>query len=127
MSAAPARHGAAERFVAVFERTWGSEDPERYAPLWHPEGVRLHPLMEDPLPREKVARHLRAGLAAGGDRSPRVERWVAAGDTVMIEWTAAGVIAGQLVELRGAERFTLSGDRAVAWERLFRHAAVPED
>jgi SnoaL-like protein len=102
----------AKRFVEKFREIWGDPDPDRYRDLWTEEGLLLHPGMDEPLPWQGIADYVRSMLEIAPDLRLRVDRWAAADDFVLIEWTITATFRDEPIEWSGVDRFSLSGDRA---------------
>lgn len=102
----------AELFVERFRDIWQDPDPGRYRDLWTEEGLLLHPGMDEPLPWQGLADYVRSMLEIAPDLRLQVDRWAAADDFVLIEWTITATFRDQPVEWSGVDRFSLRGDRA---------------
>lgn len=99
-------------FMKKFEKTWAAPDPESFADLFHADGELLHPGMTEPLASAGVPDYIRRLTTVCPDLSLTVDRWSAADDYVLIEWTMGGTLFGKDVRWSGCDRFTLRGDRA---------------
>lgn len=114
----------AQRFVDRFAEIWQRPDPERYAELWHDDGVLRHPTMTEPLAQDGIPDYVRRLQAMAPDISLSVESWAAREDVVLIEWTLTGTLGGETASITGADRFTLRGDRAVEGVAYFDTMAL---
>jgi ketosteroid isomerase-like protein len=103
----------AERFVGTFSEIWSDPDPDRFHEIVREDGTLLHPGMEEPLPGSQVPAYVERIKASFPDIRLRVERWAAAGDDVLIEWTISATMAETPVEFSGTDRFTLRDGRAI--------------
>ncbi len=103
----------AQAFVERFARLWSDPDPDGYAGLWHEDGVLRHPTMKEGLPQEGIPDYVRRLKTLAPDVSLAVDRWAASGETVLIEWTLTATVGEEQATIRGTDRFTLRGDRAV--------------
>lgn len=102
----------AQAFVDRFSELWQNPDPERYAELWHEDGVLRHPTMKEALRQDGIPDYVRRLKGFAPDISLAVDRWASSGETVLIEWTLTATVAEERVEIQGVDRFTLRGDRA---------------
>jgi hypothetical protein len=100
-------------FVERFARMWSAPDPERFGELWDAEGTLHHPSMAEPIPQPMIPDYLRRIQAMLPDISLRVLNWAAGEDFVLIEWEITATFQGEPMSWRGADRFTLRGDRAI--------------
>jgi ketosteroid isomerase-like protein len=114
----------AERFVRSFAEGWAGPDPERLLVLLDPEIRLRQPLFPPSRGRDQAeATFFRPLFRFLPDLRIAVDRWSAAGDTVLIEWTAAATLAGRPLRWSGVDRFTLAGGRAI--ERVAYFDALP--
>lgn len=102
-----------ERFMENFERVWAAPQPEEFAALWHDDGVLLHPTMDRVIRKDEIPEYIRAIKGIVPDISLKVENWAARGDVVLVEWVISATFGDETITWRGADRFTLRGDRAV--------------
>jgi hypothetical protein len=123
----------AERFVERWTEIWREFDTSRFPELFHPEGTLLHPTMPRPISREQEPLFMEGLKRAMPDLELRPTRWGPTDDGVLIEWRITGTLAGGPIEIVGADRFTLRGDRATEgiayfdtypiWSRIDRSMA----
>lgn len=104
---------AHESFVRRFAEIWAKPDPDRYAELWHEDGLLVHPTMSEPLDQSGIPDYVRRLQTAAPDIALEVDSWAGRGDTVLIEWTLHATVGDESADISGVDRFTLRGDRAV--------------
>lgn len=114
----------AGRFVQAFADGWSGPYPDQLLALLDPR-VRLVQPIFPPTVGHETARTTFFGTLVRflPDVRLEVDRWSAAGDLVMIEWTASATLAGRPLRWSGVDRFLLAGDRAV--ERVAYFDALP--
>jgi hypothetical protein len=100
-------------FVRKFSEVWAAPEPDAFAALWHPDGVLLHPTMENAMPQSEIPEYVRQVKAVLPDISLAVRHWAASGDVVLIEFTVTATFRGEALSWEGVDRFTLRGDRAI--------------
>jgi hypothetical protein len=113
----------ANGFVEKLQRLWRDPQPETFADLFAPDGTLFHPTMERAIARSEVPDYVQR-LKSVADLSLRVRSWAASRDVVLIEWTLRGTLDGERIELEGADRFTLRGDRAIEGVASFDASAL---
>ena len=101
-----------DRFIARFSETWQDPDPAAFADLFTPDGTLFHPTMERPISAAEVPDYLRAIKEVVPDITLEVENWAVREETVLIEWTIHGTFGGEPLSWKGADRFSLEGDKA---------------
>ena len=104
---------AVQRFVDRFTMLWDRPEPDAYASLWHDDGTLLHPGMEAPIPASEIPDYVRRLTKALPDIRLTPLTWAGRGDDVLIEWEITATFKGRAFSWRGADRFTLRGERAV--------------
>ena len=116
--------GDAAAFVRAFAEGWAGPHVDRLVDLLHPH-VRLVQPLFPPTIGHDAARATFFGplMRFLPDTRLEVDRWSAAGEVVMIEWTASATLAGRPLRWSGVDRFLLDGGRAV--ERVAYFDAVP--
>lgn len=102
-----------EAFVRRFAEVWRTPEPDTFAGLWADTGTLFHPTMAAPIPHTEIPAYVDRIKRAVPDISLRVLNWASVDDRVLIEWEITGTFGGAPVAWRGADRFTLRGDRAV--------------
>lgn len=102
----------AERFIDRFSKVWKSPEPDEFADLFTSGGTLFHPTMEGPIDAPEIPNYVRRIKALVPDISLSIDNWAARGDVVLVEWTITGTFEGEEIAWRGADRFTLQGDRA---------------
>jgi uncharacterized protein (TIGR02246 family) len=111
-------------FIEEFQRMWRDPQPETFADLFTEHGTLFHPTMERPIGRAEVPEYVARLKAIAPDISLAVRSWAASGDAVLIEWVITATFDGERVEIEGADRFTLSGDRAAEGVAYFDTVAL---
>jgi SnoaL-like domain len=103
----------AARFVEHWTDVWRELDPDRFPELFHSEGTLYHPTMSRPITSVEEPAYV-AGLKQAVEGLKLVPtRWGETEDGVLIEWQLTGTLADKPLDLRGADRFTLRGAKAV--------------
>jgi uncharacterized protein (TIGR02246 family) len=111
-------------FIAKFQRMWRDPQPETFAELFTEDGTLFHPTMQTPIGRADVPAYVARLKAIAPDISLAVRSWAASGDAVLIEWVITATFDGERVEIEGADRFTLRGDRAAQGVAYFDTSAL---
>ena len=101
-----------DRFIERFSEVWKSPQPQDFAELFTSNGTLFHPTMERPIGAADVPDYVRRIKALVPDITLEVENWAARGDVVLIEWTITATFGGERILWKGADRFTLEGDKA---------------
>jgi limonene-1,2-epoxide hydrolase len=114
----------AQSFVERFTAMWRDPQPDTFSDLFHEDGTLFHPTMEAPIGREAVPEYVNRLKALAPDIRLEVRNWAASGDVVLIEWTITATYGGEQMEVEGADRFTLRGDRAVEGVAYFDTLAL---
>jgi hypothetical protein len=120
----------AERFVEHWTEIWDELNPDRFPELFHGEGTLFHPTMRRPITREGEPGYISGLKTAMPDLKLELTRWGKTSDGVLVEWRITGTLADDPIEILGADRFTLRGDKATEgiayfdtypiWSRLDR-------
>lgn len=115
---------AARSWIERFREAWADLDADKLGDLLHP-GLRtiVIPFRDEPVDRDGLVDFWRSTFQAMPDMRLEVQSWASAGDNVFVEWKANATINGRPVTWRGADRFTLDGERAIA-ERVFTDTHV---
>lgn len=100
-------------FVRRLAAVWRTPEPETFAELWAGTGTLFHPTMAAPIPHSAIPAYVERIKALVPDISLRVLSWGPIDSGVLIEWEITGTFRGEQLAWRGADRFTLRGDRAV--------------
>lgn len=100
-------------FLTRFTDMWKNPTPQEFADLFSEDGELLHPTMEGPIARDEIPGYVAQITSVSPDISLSVDRWAARGNSIFIEWTISGSYADEQISWRGADRFTLQGDRAI--------------
>ena len=101
----------ADRFVERWAAIWREHDGEAWPDLLHEGGVLRNPLGE--VGRDELPAYMAATVARIAEHTIAPLRWGQTADGVLIEWKMSGRLRSGEFEIRGADRFTLQGDRAV--------------
>jgi ketosteroid isomerase-like protein len=105
----------AQAFVDDWHRVWRDRGGHAYAELLHEDCV-LYPPM-GAVTREQLPQFVDSLLAIWPDHRIEATRWAATSDGglihVLMEWVATGTLPGGPIELRGVDRYTLRGGKAV--------------
>lgn len=101
-----------QEFLSRFTEMWKDPTPQEFADLFSEDGELLHPTMDEPIARDEIPEYVAQITSVSPDISLSVDRWAARGNSVFIEWTITGSYADEQIRWRGADRFTLQGDRA---------------
>lgn len=111
-------------FIEKFQRMWRDPQPETFVDIFTEDGTLFHPTMERPLGRAEVPEYVTQLKAIAPDISLAVRNWAASDDAVLIEWVITATFDGERVEIEGADRFTLRGDRAAQGVAYFDTIAL---
>ena len=116
----------AASFVARFEDAWRERDVDKFAALIHDDVDAFFPGMPEATGKEGALDWLRNAVTAFPDVELEIQRWARTGDSVFIEWVSTATVqgTGERITWGGADRFTLSGDRAVQERVYFDTAPV---
>jgi steroid delta-isomerase-like uncharacterized protein len=103
--------GDASSFVESWATIWRDHDGERWPSLLHEGAVLRNPFGE--LSRSELPAYMAGLVASIADHQIRPLGWAATSDGVFIEWVMTGRLGEAAFEICGADRFRLSGGRAV--------------
>jgi hypothetical protein len=114
----------AAQFVRAFGDGWAGPHADQLLALLDAR-VRLVQPIFPPTSGHEAARATFFGPLVRflPDLRLEVDRWSAADEVVMIEWTASATLAGRPLRWSGVDRFLLAGGRAV--ERVAYFDALP--
>lgn len=102
----------AEGFMQHFSQVWKSPEPEEFAALFTSDGTLFHPTMKKPIDASQVPDYVHRIKSILPDISLAVDNWAAREDVVLVEWTITATFGDEQIEWKGADRFTLQGDKA---------------
>jgi steroid delta-isomerase-like uncharacterized protein len=103
--------GDASLFVESWAAMWRDHDGERWPSLLHEGAVLRNPFGE--LSRSDLPGYMAGLVASIADHRISPLGWGATSDGVFIEWLMTGRRGAAAFEIRGVDRFRLSGGRAV--------------
>ena len=102
-----------ERYVEMFTAYWNDPDPRRYAEHYHREANITRPGGGPPISPQEAQQQVAQLKALIPDLRLKPTRTDGSGDALWIEWLLTGTVAGQKLQVRGADRITLKGDRVI--------------
>jgi hypothetical protein len=101
----------ADRFVERWAAIWREHDGEAWPDLLHEGCVLRNPLGE--VGRDDLPAYMAGTVARIAEHAITPLRWGQTADGVLIEWVMSGRLPSGEFEIRGADRFTLRGDKAI--------------